>query len=115
MTSRHTLFVADGFTQASNVIAVVRCNAAASGMLTRALVPLNDSAPPDLPAVVQVAPEIVPVRLLGELSPTVVPLPSLNPQAPTRPLADGAPGATETAAEALVLAPSLSVTLTVTV
>ena len=54
------------------------CSEAASGTVTRALVPLNTSALPNLPALVQVAPLIVPLLLLPEVSATVVPLPSLN-------------------------------------
>ena len=42
----------EGFTHASSVIAVVSCSEAELGMLTRALVPLNDKRTVDLPAVV---------------------------------------------------------------
>ena len=42
--------IAVGLTHASIVIALVKSSDAASGMLTEALVPLNDSAPPNLPA-----------------------------------------------------------------
>ena len=45
-------------------------------MLTMLLVPLNDSALPYLPEVVQVALESVPVLLLPEASLVVVPVPS---------------------------------------
>ena len=44
-----------GFTHASSVIAVDKWSGAASGIWTFAFVPLNDSAPPYLPLVVQVA------------------------------------------------------------
>src|SRR3954463_6394197 len=50
----------DGLIHASIVIPVVRSRDAASLTVTHALVPSNESAPPNLPAVVRVAPEIVP-------------------------------------------------------
>src|SRR6185503_17080457 len=53
--------------------------------VTRALVPLNISELPDLPDVLQVAPLIVPLLLLPEISLTVVPAPSLKAYAATRP------------------------------
>jgi hypothetical protein len=56
-----------------------RCSEAESGMLTRALVPLKESAFPYLPLVVQVAPLIVPVLALPDASTTVVPEPSSKP------------------------------------
>ena len=65
----------EGFTQASSVIAELSCREAALGMFTRWLVPLNASAPPYLPEVVQVAPARVPVLLVPEASGTVVPDP----------------------------------------
>ena len=55
-------------------------------MLTRALVPLNDSAPPYLPDADQVVFDVVPLLPVPEASPTVVPLPSLNEYAATRPV-----------------------------
>src|SRR6185295_3154517 len=76
---------ADGFTQASSVIAVVRCNDAASGTFTLADVPLNVSAPPNLPAVDQVAAEIVPVLLLPDASAVETPVPALKEYAATSP------------------------------
>ena len=72
-------------TQASSVIPVVSCNDAELGMLTRAFVPLNTSALPNRPAVVQVAPLSVPVLLLPDESATVVPEPWLKEYAATRP------------------------------
>src|SRR5690349_9683101 len=86
MTSRQLLVTTDGLTQASSVMAVVRCSDAASGMSTRALLPLKDRALPNLPAVLQVAPPTsVPVLPLPDRSATVVPVPSLKPYAATRP------------------------------
>ena len=58
-------------------------------MMTRALVPLNVSAVPNFPLVVQVAPLIVPVWPLPETSATVVPVPSLKLYAATRPAPAG--------------------------
>ena len=55
-------------------------------MPTKALVPLNEIAFPYFPEVVQEAPPCsVPVFLLPDASFTVVPLPSLNPYAATKP------------------------------
>src|SRR5919201_3362826 len=85
MTSRQAVVTADGFTHASSVMPPVRRNDGASLTVTRALVPLNTSALPNFPAVVQVAPVIVPVLLLPDESATVVPEPSLNEYAATRP------------------------------
>src|SRR5215831_17837696 len=55
-------------------------------MVTTALVPLNDSALPYLPAAAQVAFAIVPVWPLPDASVTVVPDPSSNPYAATSPV-----------------------------
>ena len=55
-------------------------------MLTRAFVPLKDSAPPYLPDADQVVFDVVPLLPVPEASPTVVPLPSLNEYAATRPV-----------------------------
>src|SRR6476619_5188449 len=73
--------MADGWTHASRVIPVVRSNPAESATVTQSLTPSNERAPPYLP-VVQVAPEIVPVIPPTVLF-TVVPVPSLNPNAAT--------------------------------
>ena len=58
--------------------------------MTSALVPLNCSALPYLPAVAQVAFVIVPLLPFPDASVTVVPDPSSNPYAATSP--DGAAG-----------------------
>src|SRR5438445_7334888 len=50
-----------GFTHASTVMPVVRRSEGASATVTHAVVPLNESAPPNLPVAVLVALEIVPV------------------------------------------------------
>jgi hypothetical protein len=73
----------EGLTHASNVTAVVRCSAAVSGTLTTAELPLNDSAPPYLPAAVQVAFAMLPAFPDPDASATVVPLPSLKAYAAT--------------------------------
>src|SRR6185295_551911 len=54
-------------------------------MVTRPEEPLNDNADPYLPALDQVAPEIVPVLPLPEASLTVLPDPSSKAYAATRP------------------------------
>ena len=54
-------------------------------MLTRALVPLKESAPPYFPDVDHVVFDVVPLLPVPEASPTVVPLPSLNEYAATSP------------------------------
>src|SRR6185503_16518630 len=94
MTSRHQLLTAEGLTHASSVIAVVKRKEGASGTVTTELVPLNESAAAVLPAVVHVVPDTVPVLPLPDRSVTVVPVPSLNEYAATRPVcaaADAAP------------------------
>ena len=73
----------DGLTQASSVIAAVKCKEAASGIVTRAPDPLNVRAFPYFPEVVQVALAIVPVFPLPDESETVVPEPSLKEYAAT--------------------------------
>src|SRR6266545_4749724 len=84
MTSRHPPPTV-GYTHASKVIPVVKSNELASLTVTRALVPLNDRAGPNFPAVVHVAASIAPLFPLPDVSVTVVPAPSLNPYAATRP------------------------------
>src|SRR5262245_37823743 len=74
-----------GFTQASSVIAEPRCRVAESGTLTVAFDPLKDSPLPYFPAAVHAAFASVPVLPLPEASATVVPEPSLNAYAATRP------------------------------
>src|SRR5262245_58924941 len=58
---------------------------AESEIVTRLLVPLNESAPPNLPPFVQVAFTREPSFPLPDASPAVVPLPSSKPNAATRP------------------------------
>src|SRR5258706_6187860 len=85
ITERQLVGVEVGYTHASSVMPVVSRSEVAFGTVTCALVPLNTSALPNLPAVVQVAPLIVPVLPLPERSATVVPAPSLKVYAATRP------------------------------
>src|SRR4051812_23548204 len=74
------------------------------------LVPLNDRALPNLPAVAHVAAAIEPVSALPDESAVVVPVPSSKPYAATSPLGawTGLFTVTPTAAEVVVL-PSVSV------
>src|SRR5581483_3266055 len=83
MTSRHAAVTSEGFTHASRVMPVVRWRLAASGTVTRAVVPLNASPLPYLPAVVQVAFWIVPTFPRPDASLTEEPLPSSNAYAAT--------------------------------
>src|SRR6516162_3642376 len=66
-------------------MALVNCSDAALLMVTKALLPLKDKALPYLPEVVHVAPLMVPLFPLPDISLTTVPLPSLNPYAATKP------------------------------
>ena len=72
------VWLAAGYTQASTVIPEVRSNDAASGTCTLAVEPLNESALPYLPEVVQDAPCRVPLLPFPDRSPTEVPDPSSN-------------------------------------
>src|SRR4051795_8370131 len=85
MTSRQALETVAGLTQASRVTAFVTCSEAELGTLTRALVPLNESAPPYLPAAVQAALASEPALPFPELSATVVPAPASKEYAATSP------------------------------
>ena len=70
--------VAVGRTHASSVIPVVRSSDAVSAIVTRSLTPSNVRAPPFLPAVVQLGPEIEPAFPLPEESARVEPEPPSN-------------------------------------
>src|ERR1041384_7879225 len=76
MTSSQKPVAVDGLTHASTVNAVVTCNDGASGTVTSAVLPLNDSAPPYLPAAVHVAPVMLPVFPVPEASVALLPAPS---------------------------------------
>jgi hypothetical protein len=65
-------------------MAPVRWREAESATDTMLLVPLNDRAPPNFPEAVHVALAIVPLFPFPDESPSVLPLPSLNPYAATR-------------------------------
>src|SRR3954452_3924094 len=88
LTERESV-VSDGLTQASSVMPLTRSRLAASLTVTTSLMPSNDSAFPDLPAVERVAPDTVPVLPLPLESAATVPLASLKPHAPTSPEAGG--------------------------
>src|SRR5262245_43289043 len=74
-----------GRTHASIVMPVVRSSEAAGLIVIQSFTPSNDSPPPKRPAVVHVAPEIVPVLPDPDVSPTVGPAPSLKLRAATSP------------------------------
>src|SRR5262249_2782251 len=84
MMSLHADGDADGFTQASSVIPVVRSSDNELGMPTLELVPLKTSAPPNSPAEVQLVFVTVPLLPCPEASLTVVPEPSSNEYEATR-------------------------------
>src|SRR4051812_2441201 len=90
MTVRQLLPSAVGRTHASSVIADVRSRSLASAIRTESLTPSNDSAPPVLPAVDQVAPVNVPGWFLPVTSGSVVPLPASKLYAATGLPAGGA-------------------------
>ncbi len=70
--------IADGLTHASSVSVDESCKELEFGTLTRAFVPLNESAPSNLPRPDHVVFATVPVLPLPEASETVVPAPSLK-------------------------------------
>src|SRR5687768_14763668 len=82
--------VADGRTQASRVIPLVRSSELASATVTLSLTPSKESALPKRPPSTHVAPLIVPAFPLPELSAVAVPLPSSKPYSATRPAGGGA-------------------------
>src|SRR5580765_8243039 len=88
ITSRHALETVAGSTQASRVIPELSCSELELGIVILLVVPLKESASPNLPAVDQVAFEIVPVLPFPDESETVEPEPSSNPYSATSP--DGA-------------------------
>src|SRR5258708_26510317 len=98
MTSRQLESTVEGLTHASSVIPLVRCSDAASGIVTSALVPLNCNALPYLPDVDHVAFVIVPLFPFPDASVTVVPDPSSNPYAATKPDAAAPAGSADTIA-----------------
>ena len=81
MTGPVAVAEAVGRTQASSVIPVVRSSEFESGTLTKAFVPLKESALPYLPAAApaHVAFASVPLLPLPDWSVTVVPLPVSKP------------------------------------
>ena len=60
-----------------------------SATVTQLLLPLKDSAPELCPSDDQLVPDVTPTFPLPELSPAVVPVPSLNEKAATRPAGAG--------------------------
>ena len=78
MRMSRTPLVVVGKTQASRVMAVVRLSRLVALTVTQSFTPSKASALPNLPWVLQAAPEIVPVWPFPEASATLVPLPSLK-------------------------------------
>ena len=70
---------AQGNCQLAITSGLVRSSEDESGTVTMSLIPSKVSAAPDLPEVVHVAPEIVPLLPVPESSWSVVPLPAPNP------------------------------------
>ena len=85
-----------GFTHADAVMPVASRSDGASFTVTQSLEPSNVSAPPKRPAVVRVAPLIVPPLPAPEASTTAAPDVSSNAHAPTRPVGVGQAGASAT-------------------
>ena len=85
MIVRQPPCAAVGRIHADNVIPVVTFREADPGTRT-VLAPLNCSALPKRPCVVQVAPLSAPLLLLPDASAVVKPTPSLKPHAPTSPV-----------------------------
>src|SRR3954454_25174815 len=81
---RHSQARVVGCTQSSSVIPVVRSRLFASPTVTRLVVPLKLSAPPNLPVAICAAPVIVPGLFWPEESAAVGPVVSSKPHAPTR-------------------------------
>jgi hypothetical protein len=109
---RHPVCAAVGYTHADSVIAVVKLSELDALTVTTSFTPSNVSALPYRPAVVHVAPEIVPVLPFPEVSAVVVPVPSLKPHAATRPA--GVAGVYVTASVSWAVLPAASRAVTVT-
>src|SRR3954469_9608963 len=78
-----------GLTQASSVIPVVRSSEFESGTVTRVLVPLKVSAPPECPATAHAPLATVPLLPVPERSASAVPEPALKLYEATRPVGGG--------------------------
>src|SRR5690242_9504023 len=89
MTACHPEGVTVGWTHASSVKELARLSVEESCTVTQLFVPLNESAFPYFPAVVQTALVMVPLLLFPEASFTAVPVPSLKLYAATSPFAGG--------------------------
>src|SRR5262245_17662765 len=98
MIDFHPVGAVVGYTHASSVIAAVRPSDAEFATVTCAPLPLNTSALPNLPDVVQVAPLMVPLFPLPERSVTLVPAPSLKLYAATSPVCADADSGSASAA-----------------
>src|SRR5215470_17044980 len=101
MRSCHELLTLVGFTHASSVIPVVSWSAGAFGMFTRP--PVNDSAPPNLPAAVRATPlPNDPVFPFVDASITLDPVVSSNAYAATSPATCVFDTVTDTPADVVV-------------
>jgi hypothetical protein len=80
----------DGRTHASNVNADEKSKSLASATVTQLDDPLNDNAPPNLPAALQLVDDNVPTWPFPLASATLDPDPSLKPHAATKPEGGGA-------------------------
>src|SRR5438552_1252138 len=103
---RHPLS-AVGFTHASTVMPVVRSSAGESGIDTESLTPSKESARPNFPFAVRVAPLIVPIWWKGDASMVVVPDVSSKPNAATRPVTDATGATPETSTDGLLVRPAV--------
>ena len=112
---RQIAFSEVGKIQASSVARLVRSSDAASGTVTQSLIPSKVRADPILPAVVRVAPEIVPLLPRPEASVAAGPLASSKPQAPTGPVPGGVTGLTVNVTATVLGEPVAPAAVTVTV
>src|SRR4051794_19998738 len=87
-TVRHPVR-ADGRTQASTLMPVLRWRSAASATVIQSLTPSNARSLRNLPVVCHVGPLSVPVCPLPEPSAVVVPVPSSKPKLATSPVGAG--------------------------
>ena len=79
MTTVCQSFSTVGRTQASTVMLALRSSELASGTVTQSFTPSNESALPNLPVAVRVAPEIVPVLPVPDSSTVLAPEASSKP------------------------------------
>ena len=100
MIVRQPLWLAVGWIHAISVIADDNPSDGDAGTLTRPVEPLNDNAPPYLPVVHDVPPEIVPLFAFPDTSTNDDPDPASNVYPATKPA--GAGGASSVVALAML-------------